>query len=301
MLKRTIFLSSPLRVSVRNAQLILAPLDDNGIEPARSVPIEDLAHVVIENQRIAVTIPALNHLADHNVGVIVCDDKYMPHIMMNPLDCNTLQGQRYRNQIEASLPSKKSLWQQIITAKIKNQSLLLKKYGKDGDTLKPYYTNVKSDDSDNREGIAARLYWSMLFGPSYIRSREGASPNDLLNYGYTILRAATARAIVGAGMLPAFGIHHHNRSNAFPLADDLMEPFRSYVDDTVYGLYSSGRSSLDKESKSALIGTLYRDTMVNGKTHPMNIALEMICTSAFKVMSGETKRLNVPLFHGRHR
>ncbi len=230
MLKRTIFLSSPLKVSVKYGQLILA--DSDGQKPDSHIPIEDLAYVVIDNQRISITIPAINELVGQNVGVIVCDDKNMPRILMNPLDGNTLQGQRYRIQLEATLPAKKSIWQQLVAAKIKNQSEHLNRLNKDGDVLKPYYKNVKSDDSDNREGIAARIYWTKLFGGDFSRSRDGFPPNNLLNYGYTILRAATARAIVGAGLLPALGVHHCNRSNAFPLADDLMEPFRPFVDKT---------------------------------------------------------------------
>ena len=294
MLKRTICLSSPLKVSVRNFQLQLSPLDGNA--PSSCVPIEDLAHVIIDNPRFSISIPALNELARNNVGVVICDEKSLPHIMLNTLDSNSLQGQRYRIQLNASLPAKKSVWQQIIISKIRNQSRLLNKLGKDGDTLKPYYMNVKSDDADNREGIAAKLYWQILFGREYFRSRDGAPPNNLLNYGYTILRAATARAIVGAGLLPALGIHHHNRSNAFPLADDLMEPFRPYVDEIAHSLHLEGKWQLDKETKARLINILYRDTIVNDKLHPISIALEMMCTSVIKVMNGESKVLNLPVF-----
>lgn len=293
MLKRTIFLSSPLKVSVRYGQLILT--DPDGQKPDSSIPIEDIAHVVIDNQRISITIPAMNELVGQNVGVIVCDDKSMPHILMNPLDGNTLQGQRYRIQLEATLPAKKSIWQQLVTAKIKNQSELLNRLNKDGDVLKPYYKNVKSDDSDNREGIAARIYWTKLFGANFSRSRDGFPPNNLLNYGYTILRAATARAIVGAGLLPALGIHHRNRSNAFPLADDFMEPFRPFVDRIVYDLFNDGKYQLDTETKGTMINTLYLDTKINGKVHPLSIALGMLCNSAIKIMAGESKTLNVPV------
>ncbi len=292
MLKRAIFLSSPLKASVRYGQLILTDLD--GKKPDSSIPIEDLAHVIIDNQRISITVPAMNELVRQNVGVIICDDKSMPHIMMNPLDCNTLQGQRFRTQLEATLPAKKSIWQQLVTAKIKNQSELLNMLNKDGDILKPYYRNVKSDDSDNREGVAARIYWSKLFGADFSRSRDGFPPNNLLNYGYTILRAATARAIVGAGLLPALGVHHRNRSNAFPLADDFMEPFRPFVDSIVYELFRNGKYKLEKETKGALINSLYLDTKINGKVHPLSIALGMLCTSAIKILAGESKTLNVP-------
>lgn len=293
MLKRTIFLSSPLKVSVKDEQLVIVKREDS--EPISKVPIEDLAYIIIENQQISITIPALNALIRQNVGVIVCDDKNMPNILMNPLDSNTLQGQRYRTQLEASLPVKKSIWKQIVASKIANQSRLLNKLGKDGDILKPYYMNVKSDDSDNREGIAARLYWQKLLGKDFYRSRDGMPPNNLLNYGYAILRASVARSIVGSGLLPALGIHHRNRSNAFPLADDLMEPFRPFVDEIVTNLFTDNHSRVDKESKSAIINVLYCDTVVNGKTHPLNIAVNMLCTSVIKMMDGECKSLNLPI------
>ena len=293
MLKRTIYLSSPLKISVKDEQLLITLRDND--KPTSTVPIEDLAHVVIENQQVSITIPALNALIRQNVGVIICDDKSMPHILMNPLDGNTLQGQRYRTQLEASLPIKKSIWKQIIVSKIANQSRLLNKLGKDGDILKPYYMNVKSDDSDNREGIAAKLYWQKLLGKDFYRSRNGVPPNNLLNYGYTILRASVARSIVGSGMLPALGIHHRNRSNAFPLADDLMEPFRPFVDEVVINLFTANHSRIDKESKSEIINVLYCDTTVNGKIHPLNIAVTMLCTSVIKMMDGECKSLNLPI------
>ena len=293
MLKRTIYLSSPLKISVKDEQLLITLRDND--KPTSTVPIEDLAHVVIENQQVSITIPALNALIRQNVGVIICDDKSMPHILMNPLDSNTLQGQRYRTQLEASLPIKKSIWKQIIVSKIANQSRLLNKLGKDGDILKPYYMNVKSDDSDNREGIAAKLYWQKLLGKGFDRSRNGVPPNNLLNYGYTILRASVARSIVGSGMLPALGIHHRNRSNAFPLADDLMEPFRPFVDEVVINLFTANHSRIDKESKSEIINVLYCDTTVNGKIHPLNIAVTMLCTSVIKMMDGECKSLNLPI------
>ncbi len=296
MLKRSLFLTSPLRVSVRLGQLILTPID--GDTETASIPIEDLACLIIENQRVALTLPAINHLICQNVAVVICNSQGMPHVFMSPLDSNTLQGQRFRVQLDASLPFKKSLWQQIVTAKIRNQSELLNRTGKDGRELTPYWKNVKSDDSDNREGTAARYYWKQLFGRHFIRDRYGDPPNNMLNYGYSILRAATARAVVGSGMWPALGIHHRNRSNAFPLADDLMEPFRPFIDSIVVDLYNSGIFDLSTEVKSELIKVLYADTAINGKNHPLTVALELICTSALKVMAGEAKKLNVPTFPG---
>lgn len=180
--------------------------------------------------------------------------------MLMNLESNTIQGERYRAQIDASEPLRKNLWKQTVEAKIANQAYLLNKLGKDGSILRPLYENVKSGDADNREGIAAKMYWPTLFGDGFIRSREGATPNHLLNYGYSILRAATARALMGAGLLPSFGIFHRNRYNAFPLADDIMEPFRPYVDEAVYKLYSDGATELDKAAKAALLHLLFCDT-----------------------------------------
>lgn len=153
-------------------------------------------------------------------------------------------------------PLKKGLWKQIVETKIRNQAALLRKLGYDGDKLKPCYMNVKSADADNREGIAARIYWSELFGAEFYRSREGSPPNNLLNYGYTILRAAVARAIMGSGLFPAFGIFHRNRYNSFPLADDVMEPYRPYVDELVYQLYRNGNTQLTKKVKGELLRLL---------------------------------------------
>lgn len=292
MLKRTIYISTDLKVSVKNAQLILAD-KSNGVEVSK-IPIEDMAFLIIDNKLVNITIPALNELVENNVGVLICNEKGMPNMMVSPLESNTLQGQRYRIQLDATLPAKKSIWQQLITAKIKNQSMLLNYLNLEGDVLKPYYRNVKSGDSDNREGVAARIYWSMLFGKGFIRSRDGLPPNNLLNYGYSILRAATARAIVGAGLLPALGVHHRNRSNAYPLADDFMEPFRPFVDNVVYNMTVNGITELSKGAKAELIQVLYSDTVVGRKMHPLSIALEMLCTSALKIMSGDGKLLSTP-------
>ena len=162
----------------------------------RSVPIEDIGFVILEHQQTNITLPLLNALSDNNVAVVFCGDNFMPNAMLMNLDSNKTQGESYRAQIEASEPLKKGLWKQIVEAKIRNQAALLNKLGKNGEVLKPYYTNVKSGDSDNREGVAAKIYWDELFGEDFIRSREGVEPNNMLNYGYTLLRAAVARRLM---------------------------------------------------------------------------------------------------------
>ena len=260
----------------------------------RTVPIEDIGFVVLEHQQTNITLPLLNALSDNNVAVIFCDKNLMPNAMLMNLDSNTTQGETYRAQIDASEPLKKGLWRQVVEAKIRNQAALLNKLGKDGDILKPLYMNVKSGDSDNREGIAAKLYWSELFGKGFVRSREGAEPNNMLNYGYTLLRAAVARALMGSGLFPAFGIFHRNRYNAFPLADDIMEPYRPYVDEIVYALYTNGERELTKDVKAQILSLLFADTVFGKITKPLEVGLTTTTASLTKCFNGEQKKISYP-------
>lgn len=293
MSKRALFFSTPYCLSLRNGQMIINTREMPDMQ--QSVPIEDIGFVVLEHQQTAVSLPLLNALSDNNVAVIFCGDDRMPNAMLMNLDSNTTQGECYRAQIEASEPLKKGLWRQVVEAKIRNQAALLDKLGKEGDKLKPYYMNVKSGDTDNREGIAAKIYWTELFGEKFIRSREGFAPNNLLNYGYTILRAAVARALMGSGLFPALGIFHRNRYNAFPLADDIMEPYRPYVDEIVFDMHANGINKLDKAAKSRLLKILYTDTVFDRTTRPLDIGLTVTSASLSKCFQGIQKRLAYPI------
>lgn len=291
MIKRTILFTSPCRISFKNGQLVV---ENHETGEQKKTPVEDLGVVLIENQQVSITVPAFNALSDNNCAVVLCDSKHMPSSMLMPLDANSVQEERYRDQVEASLPLKKRLWKQIVQMKIQNQSLLLTKFGLDGGKLKPFYSNVKSGDSDNREGIAAKIYWDELFGDEFVRSRNGPDPNALLNYGYSILRAATARAIVGSGLSPSYGLFHKNRYNAFPLADDLMEPYRPYVDAVVYQLLLEDKKELDSEVKQRLLRVLFADTVFEECTRPLEIGLSMTTASLTRCFSGEGKNLVLP-------
>ena len=293
MLKKALFFSTPFCLSLRNNQMIINTKEMP--EMQRSVPIEDIGFVILEHQQTNVTLPLLNALSDNNVAVIFCGDNFMPNAMLMNLDSNKTQGESYRAQIEASEPLKKGLWKQIVEAKIRNQAALLNKLGKNGERLKPYYTNVKSGDSDNREGVAAKIYWGELFGEDFIRSREGVEPNNMLNYGYTLLRAAVARSLMGSGLFPAFGIFHRNRYNAFPLADDIMEPYRPYVDEIVFDLYANGERKLTKDVKSQLLRLLFTDTVFGKITRPLDVGLTMTSASLAKCFSGIQKKIAYPL------
>ena len=293
MLKRTLVFSNPMSLSLKNCQLVLAFKDDP--DNKMTIPIEDIGVVIIENQQGSITVPLMNALIEGNVQVVVCNDRGMPSAMLQSFESNNLQGENLRNQMNAGEVLKKQLWKQIVEAKIRNQAALLNKVGQEGDILKQYYRNVKSGDSDNREGIAARVYFSELFGESFIRDRTLPGINALLNYGYTILRAATARALVSSGLLPAIGIFHHNRSNAFPLADDIMEPYRPYVDEIVYALSMQGKMELTKDVKADLIQVLYADTQFSKVIRPLSVGLTFTSSSLSKCFAKEQTRLSLPL------
>ncbi|MBO5619453.1 MAG: type II CRISPR-associated endonuclease Cas1 [Paludibacteraceae bacterium] len=294
MLKQTLFFSNPCKLSLQLKQLVIERED---LPQPITRPIEDLSVVIIENQQVVVTIPLLNELAKNNVSVIFCNSHYMPSIQLIPLDANSTQQESYKYQLAATLPTTKRIWKEIIEAKIHNQALLLDSLSKNGLRLKPLYNNVKSGDVDNNEGVAARLYWHELFGDDFLRDRYGLPPNDLLNYGYTILRAATARALVGSGLNLAFGLFHRNKYNAFPLADDIMEAYRPYVDDIVFRLWEiDNKIRINKETKSELINIMYRDVLISNKKHPLQIALTMTSASLLRIFRGEDKHLLLPIY-----
>ena len=294
MIKQTIFISTPRRLSLKNGQMVIEWKDTDVGKVTR--PIEDMGCVVLEHQMISVTMPLLNELVKNNVAVILCDSKTMPSAMLQPLEANTTQAETLRLQMDVTEPIKKQAWKQIVEAKINNQAAMLEKYDMDDSTLRLLAKQVKSGDADNREGAAARAYWSTLFGTNFRRERYGDAPNNLLNYGYAILRAAVARALLGSGLLPAIGIFHHNRYNAFPLADDVMEPYRVYVDEAVYSLKTKGYSELDTHAKMMLLKILDCDVTLGKVTRPLQIALTSTTASLVRFYAHESKKLVLPHF-----
>lgn len=294
MLKRTLMFMHPATLSMKNAQLVINRREE--FEGITTVPIEDIGVVIIDNPMVTLTIPLLNSLSEQNVAVIFCNQKGMPVSMLQNLDTNNTQGLTLRNQLSTTEPLKKKLWKQIIEAKIRNQAALLNVYGRDGNILKPLYMNVKSGDADNREGAAARIYWTRLFGPHFIRDRNQDGVNVLLNYGYTILRGAVARAIASAGLFPAIGLFHRGRSNAFPLADDMMEPYRVFIDDIVYRLWQDGHEALNKDTKVELLKVLTCDTHFDEVKRPLMIGLSMTMSSLVKCYAKEATKLVLPNF-----
>ena len=307
MIKKTLYFGNPAYLSLRDAQLVikLPEIVKNKTLPESfkqenevTKPIEDIGVVVLDNKQITMTSGLLEALLENNSAVITCDSKSMPTGLILPLCGNTTQSERFRHQIEASQPLKKQLWQQTIKTKIENQAAILKKYS---DTevrcMNIWATDVKSGDVENMEARAAAYYWKYLFPiDNFTRDREGIPPNNLLNYGYAILRAVVARGLVGSGLLPTLGIHHHNRYNAYCLADDIMEPYRPYVDELVYKIVVSGvdYNTLNKELKAELLTIPTLDVVINGKRSPLMIAVGQTTASLYKCFSGELRKVCYP-------
>jgi len=308
MIKRTLYFGNPAYLHLNNEQLIirLPEVEKNETLPehfkkeaATSIPIEDIGIVVLDHKQITITQALLEKLLDNNCSVITCNETHHPYGLLLPLSANTLQSEKFRVQIDASLPLKKQLWQQTIKCKITNQAqLLLSKHKQSVANMLHWAASVKSDDAENHEARAAAYYWEHLFTgfPDFRRSRDGEPPNNLLNYGYAILRAVTARALVASGMLPTLGIHHHNRYNAYCLADDIMEPYRPYVDKVVTDITGeiSDLSLLTKDIKARLLGIPAMDVTINGQSSPLMVGITQTTTSLYRCFEGSARKIVYP-------
>jgi CRISPR-associated protein Cas1 len=309
MIKRTLYFGNPSILSLRNKQLLLRfPELEKNEEVKKMVenkgeltfPIEDLGFIILDHWQITITQALLESLVDNNVAVITCDKTHHPTGLLLPLESNTIQTERYREQLDATEPLKKQLWAQVVQQKIENQAAALKTRhpNNDVDYLIKLSQTVKSGDSDNREAVAASVYWSKLFPniPQFVRTREGSSPNNLLNYGYAILRATVARSIVATGLLPTLGLHHRNRYNPYCLADDLMEPYRPMVDLLVCTILDKFGvpEELSKEIKTELLSVPALDVNMGNETSPLMIATQKTCQSLQKCFEGTQRKLLLP-------
>lgn len=308
MIKKTLCFSNPAILSLRDNQLVIKLPE---IESGRNIPdrmkqssaitrpIEDIGVLIIDHRQVTITSGALAALLENNCAVITCDTRSMPVGLLLPLSGNTTQNERFRVQLEASLPLRKQLWQQTIQYKIRNQASVLGQCTtKENRCMYIWANEVKSGDPDNLEARAAAYYWKNLFGdiPDFVRSREGEPPNHLLNYGYAILRAVVARSLVASGLLPTLGIHHHNRYNAYCLADDIMEPYRPYVDRLVcdIGEQYGFDVELSKDIKAELLSIPTLDVVINGKRSPLLVGVSQTTASLYKCFSGEIRKIAYP-------
>ncbi len=295
MIKRTLYFGNPAYLKTANEQLVIE-MQDSG--ETRPIPIEDIGLLILDHQQITITQALIAKLLDNNVGLVTRNATHHPTGLLLNLDGHTLQSQKFQAQIETSIPLKKQLWQQTIISKISNQAALLQIERADNRPLLKYADEVKSGDSDNCEAKAAAYYWKNIF-PDFLqfkREREGAPPNNLLNYGYAILRAIVARNLVASGLLPTLGIHHRNQYNAYCLADDIMEPYRPFVDKVVCGIVRMNGKFLEMtpNMKKELLGIPAMDVKIDGQKSPLMNAVQRTTASLSQCFDRKARKILHP-------
>ena len=298
MIKRTLYFGNPAYLHKKDRQLKVIDPEDHS-EKA-SIPLEDIAVVILDNPRLLLTHALIADLTDRNVALISCDQKHLPSGLMLPLDGNHVQTERFRKQIDASEPLMKNLWAQTISAKVENQATLLQRLGFENLRLKALLPQIRSGDPDNIEARAAMVYWKLLFyDHEFVRDRFGVEPNGHLNYCYTILRGIVARALVSSGMLPTLGIFHKNKYNAYCLADDIMEPYRPFCDELVYEMFAKGEiesEEITREHKARLLSIATCDVLIDRKKSPLIVALSRTTNSLYECFEGTRRKIVYPEF-----
>src|SRR6218665_41966 len=290
MIKRTLLVENKTVITTKNLQLVLR----SDVRES-NVPIEDIGFLVIDNPEAYLSIPAMNLLIENNTAVIICSINHLPNGMFLNLNSHHIQQEIFKNQINASVPLKKQLWQQTIMEKITNQGILLEMITCDKNSFPFLASKVLSGDSSNMEGVAASQYWKSFFEIKFKRERFGDYPNNFLNYGYAILRAATARALSGSGLLNTLGIHHKSKYNAFALADDIMEPFRPIVDEKVYEIMQRfEEQELNTTIKAELLQILTRTVYFKEEKSPLMVALQKTASSLQQCYTGDRKKIKYP-------
>jgi CRISPR-associated protein Cas1 len=297
MIKRTLYFGNPAYLKTKNEQLVIE-MQDTG--ETKSIPIEDIGIIILDHQQITITQAVLAKLISNNTALITCDHTHHPVGLQLCLDGHTLQSMKFKAQLSASAPLKKQLWQQTVIAKIENQAALLLTERAEPKYLLNLATSVKSGDSSNNEAKAALHYWKHIF-PDFLefrRERYGLPPNNLLNYGYAILRAIVARSLVASGLLPTLGIFHRNQYNAYCLADDVMEPYRPYADKVVCNIISMNGHFLEMtpSMKKELLSIPVMDVMIDGQKSPLMNAVQRTTASLAKCFEGESRRMLYPVF-----
>jgi CRISPR-associated protein Cas1 len=295
MLKRTIVLSSQAYLKKEQDQLVIQQADE-----INSVPIEDIGIVLLESYQVTITQPVLSALMANDAVVITCDASHHPSGIMLPVSGNSIHTAVLAAQLEASMPFRKQLWQQTVKAKLLNQAGLLESIGADSTPLKRWAADVRSGDTTNLEARGAKFYWDKYLPTEFgfKRNPEGTDPNNLLNYCYAILRASVARALVSSGLHPAVGIHHRNEYNAFCLADDIMEPYRPYVDVLVRSIVTTGEdvTELTPELKKRLLEIMTVDVIIEGGTKPLLLGLSTTTKSLADCYEKKRRVLKYPRF-----
>ena len=297
MIKRTLYFGSPAYLKTNNEQLVFESTDTGEI---KSAPIEDIGVVILDHQQITVSQALIAKLLANNVAFVTCDNTHHPTGLLLNLDGNSLQSQKFQAQLEATVPLKKHLWQQTVSVKLLNQAAMLESIRIPAKNLRNWATEVKSGDSGNHEATAAAYYWKRLF-PDFLefrRERYGPPPNNLLNYGYAILRAVVARSLVSSGLLPTLGIFHKNQYNAYCLADDVMEPYRPFVDKVVVDIVRMNGKFLEltPNMKRDLLNIPAMDVKIDDEKSPLMVAVQKTTASLTKCFEGKQRKILYPEF-----
>ena len=294
MITRSIYIGNPAYLKLKDEQMYI--MDPVSKEMKGKIAVEDLGLLMLDHFQITISHQLIQKMMYHNVVLISCDEFHLPQGMMLPIYGHSEHSDRVKDQLEASEPLKKQLWKQTVECKIENQKQVLKNLGKYYEPRVEYQKNVKSGDITNMEGIAAQHYWKYLISLDFLRQRFGDSPNQFFNFGYSVLRSIVARAIVETGLLPVLGIFHKNKYNPYCLADDMMEPYRPFVDELViYWLKVHPEAEeLDKESKAHLLNLASLDVLIDGKRRPLMVAVKTTASSLYKCYTGEKRLISYP-------
>jgi CRISP-associated protein Cas1 len=293
MIRKTIELATAgTRLSVANHQLVIARPD---MDEAR-VPIEDIGVLVVDSIQTSYTHSVLLELAQAGAALLISGHNHLPAGIFLPMQGHSSLTERHHIQISASEPLKKQAWKNLITAKLRQQSNALLAFGGDDRGLLEMSRRVKSGDPENLEAQGAQRYWPALLGNDFRRGEHDTDINGLLNYGYAVLRAVLARSIVASGLIPSIGVHHRNRSNPFCLADDLIEPYRPYVDWQVRRLVDAGETVEpdNREARKAMLGLLNETVSITGRNSPLQLAMQNTAASMARLYAGEEKTLALP-------
>lgn len=299
MIKRTIEISSPGHdLRVRNDQLEIRKRVGNE-EQVSQVPCEDIGLLLVDHRDTTFSHTTMVRLAEYGAAVVFCGENHLPVSLSLPLPSHCEGLWRLESQLQANKPLRKRLWQQLVKEKVINQAHNLKKGSETHSRLVHLASRVRSGDPDNIEAQAARAYWREWAGEeaSFRRDPDGTDAlNSMLNYGYSVFRASLGRAIVCAGLLPAIGLHHANRSNSFCLADDLLEPMRPWVDARVRSLYRSGVDELDREAKAGLLSLLAETVQMGDSAGPVMVSMHHFVASLVRCLQGSDKQLQIPVW-----
>jgi CRISPR-associated protein Cas1 len=292
MIKRIVEVANPSYLHLKHKQLVI----EQSHEVVAKIPIEDIGALILEHNTIILTQPLIIECQKNKVAVVFCDEKHLPYSTILPIsEGNNLHQKILKQQIDITEPVRKNLWKQIIIQKIQNQANTLKQFNKPFARLEKLANEVKSGDKGNLEGLAAQYYWKVLFGQNFIRNQNANGINAVLNYGYSIVRAMVARSIVASGLHPAIGLFHHNQYNGLCLADDLIEPFRPWVDAIVYELQQQDNNiEVTQTNKVPFLNLLSKPVLLKDKKMPLMIAIHYLMADLKRIFTKDNNKLIYP-------